>query len=228
MSDLFLFISVFLILPIIIIWFLIDNYIADWRKAKRLVGHYHGIPKSEIITYLDFHNLKYRPKNFVYCIINPKNSKKYIGLSNAGVSRFYSHLREYHVDYKKKLYRELKRDGLKLHDCIIVILYEGIDVDIVERKLIEKYDTLRNGYNAARGGELGGNKQRRRIYSPTPRTIEFPKRKTELEEIQDIREVRRKMEVCENPRTIKTFTTVNGVRMEVEIPIVWKEKYMNT
>lgn len=208
---------------VMFLFWVLPSVVIIAQHIRKHFGDFHGISKSDIIDSFPVSKLKYRAnKNFVYCIINPINSKKYIGLTRCGIRRFYGHLREYYK-LDKKFYNELKTDGVKLRECHIVILYEGNDVERVEIEMIKKYDTYNNGYNKTRGGESGGNKKKWRVTcshstSSLQKNIKFPKRQTEMEEIQDIRNLN--TAIRNGNKTIKTFVSIGGVRTEIEIPIV--------
>lgn len=99
--------------------------------------------------------------NFVYCIRNPHNDKKYIGQTSRGYRRFVSHVKDFQTGKNTKFYRQLKKEGCHIMKCEFTILYVGEDACKKEKEFIKKYNTYFNGYNNSFGGEAGNTRRRR-------------------------------------------------------------------
>lgn len=122
------------------------------------------VKSSDSRNYITFEKSKNigRRRNIVYSIKNPKTGKMYIGLTKNGQKRFVGHEIDFKNGKSSKFYECLRRDGICITQCLVCILYEGLDVAVKEREYIKQYDTYSNGYNNSYGGETGNC--RRYIY----------------------------------------------------------------
>lgn len=92
---------------------------------------------------------------YIYIITNKINNKSYIGKTeyNDPSIRWKQHCQDYKRPYYKDrpLYRAINK--YSLINFTFKILLETDTPEIDEIKLIKKYDTYKNGYNATLGGD---------------------------------------------------------------------------
>ena len=92
------------------------------------------------------------PKFCVYCHINKINGKRYIGQTCDLKERWRCKGKNYFASVK--FFNAIKKYGWDSFEHIV--LYENLtleEANRIEEKLIEKYDTIKNGYNIKSGGE---------------------------------------------------------------------------
>lgn len=94
----------------------------------------------------------------IYMITNKVNNKKYVGqTTKTGIERFKAHIAAaFKYDANFKLSRALRKYGVEnfsietLKECS-----SKNELNFFEKYFIEKFDTLKNGYNMTIGGEGG-------------------------------------------------------------------------
>lgn len=92
------------------------------------------------------------PKFCVYCHINKINGKRYIGQTCDLKERWRCKGKNYFASVK--FFNAIKKYGWDSFEHIV--LYENLtleEANRIEEELIEKYDTIKNGYNIKSGGE---------------------------------------------------------------------------
>lgn len=92
----------------------------------------------------------------IYKITNDINSKLYIGQTTKTLEeRIKSHRNSYVSGKDTHLYRAMRKYGWeKFHFHIIAETNDQETLNELEAFYISKYDTIRNGYNMARGGNI--------------------------------------------------------------------------
>lgn len=92
----------------------------------------------------------------IYKITNDINSKLYIGQTTKTLEeRIKSHRNSFVSGKDTHLYRAMRKYGWeKFHFHIIVEVDDQETLNELEAFYISKYDTIRNGYNMARGGSI--------------------------------------------------------------------------
>lgn len=92
---------------------------------------------------------------YIYIITNKINNKSYIGKTENinPLKRWEEHCKDYKRDYYKNrpLYKSMNKYGLDNFEFKILLKTNIPEKD--EIKLIKKYDTYKNGYNATLGGD---------------------------------------------------------------------------
>ena len=95
----------------------------------------------------------------IYCIKNLKNGKMYIGQSTNIINRISTHKRNI---FKKNypIYSDIRKIGIENFSFEIVEECEKENLDILEKKYIEKFNTYsEDGYNRTTGGNKGYKKE---------------------------------------------------------------------
>lgn len=93
----------------------------------------------------------------IYCFENMVNNKKYIGKSIDILRRIVSHkidLRK-NKDVSTKLQRAWNKYGEENFKQYIIEVCDEEDLDRLEKRNIEKFDSVKNGYNIGSGGGKG-------------------------------------------------------------------------
>ena len=95
---------------------------------------------------------------YIYEIRNLVNNKRYIGQTISSLeNRWYSHKRmlNKHKHFNIKLQRDWDVYGKDNFKCLIIKKVKDIsNLDRLEQKYINKFDTIKNGYNLSEGGQL--------------------------------------------------------------------------
>lgn len=99
----------------------------------------------------------------IYCVTNKVNNKKYIGLSKDIYRRWSEHKRvpfcPTSKEYNYPLYNAIRKYGLENFDFIILEQCDNQEfLKEKEKKWIEYYDSINNGYNLTEGGECSVQK----------------------------------------------------------------------
>lgn len=122
-------------------------------------------------------------KVFIYKVVNKVNNKVYIGKTINPTSRKADHFREYKKDlgWNKTLYQAMNKYGQENFSFEVVEEVSDSDWGARENYWIEKYDSLKNGYNMIPGG------------TEPPRLCgeSNPNSKLKLKEVKEIRNLLR-------------------------------------
>lgn len=92
-------------------------------------------------------------KNYIYCITNKINGKKYIGRTSKSIKeRFISHLHESKYPYSQTplhiALRKYGKDNFEIEELFSYYADRQKDANIIEQNYIKKYNTkIPNGYN---------------------------------------------------------------------------------
>lgn len=105
-------------------------------------------------------NIKNLPASCgIYMVVNMVNNKKYIGQSKNIRKRFQSHhlvdyKNENNCNYNTKFYQAIRKYGIDNFEVIVLKLCKEKELDDLEIKFIEEFDTFKNGYNSTKGGQF--------------------------------------------------------------------------
>ena len=92
---------------------------------------------------------QYAKEKYIYRIINLVNGKCYIGQSSNPKQRFLEHTRKA-CNTNEKMKRAVAKYGRQ--NFKMEFLYHGKDYNEQEKFFIEKYNSIKEGYNIAKGG----------------------------------------------------------------------------